>query len=219
MENVNSSLVDSLLEEDLSADLANLFLVDEYTVAVVPDPVPEDPTNLVSLLTTELECPVCYQPMLGHLHLPLLCPNGHPCCSSCASRVRRTCPTCRSSIARWTRCLFLERMGSYMMEMEMITKPPESPEVVGRSERQAMRRSRSARLTRAREHLDIWGRRGGEEEDSVGVEIMESVEEDGEDMPLLLGPYDLDDIAIFQDMFEAADVETVIETDTNIDAE
>ena len=128
----------------------------------------------------------------------------------------RTCPTCRSSIARWTRCLFLERMGSYMMEMEMITKPPE---VVGRSARQAMRRSRSARLTRAREHLEIWGRRGEEEEDWVVVGIMESVEEDGEDMPLLLGPSDLDDIAIFQDMFEAADVETVIEANTNIDIE
>ena len=101
----------------------------------------------------------------------------------------------------------------------MITKPPESPEVVGRSERQAMRRSRSARLTRAREHLEIWGRRGEEEEDRVGVEIMESVEEDGEDLPLLLALSDLDDIAIFQDMFEAADVETIIEAETNIDTE
>ena len=101
----------------------------------------------------------------------------------------------------------------------MITKPPESPEVVGRSERQAMRRSRSARLSRAREHLEIWGRRGEEEEDRVGVEIMESVEEDGEDLPLLLGLSDLDDIAIFQDMFEAADVETIIEAETNIDTE
>ena len=103
-----------------------------------------------------------------------------------------------------------------MMKMEMITKPPK---VVGRSARHAMRRSRSARLTRAREHLDIWGRRGGEEEDRVGVEIMESFEDEGEEMPLMLGPSDLDDIAIFQDMFEAADVETIIEADTNIDTE
>ena len=45
---------------------------------------------------------------------------------------------------------------------------------------------------------------------------MESVEEQGESIPLLLEPSDLDDIAIFQDMFEAANVEPSIEADTNI---
>ena len=98
----------------------------------------------------------------------------------------------------------------------MITRPPE---VVGRSERQAMRRSRSARLSRAREHLEIWGRRREEEEDRVKVDIMENAEDEGGDLPLLLGLSDLADIAIFQDMFEAADVETIIETDNNVDTE
>ena len=113
------TLAYSLLEEDFSKELANLFNedADDIEDTPVPESVHEDPTSsVISFLISELECPVCYQPMLGHLRLPLICPNGHPCCSSCALRVRRICPTCRSSNTRWSKCLFLERMGSYMVE-------------------------------------------------------------------------------------------------------
>ena len=148
----------SLLEEDLSTEFTNLFNEDAEDIedTHVAESVHEDPnSSVISFLISELECPVCYQPMLGHLRLPLLCPNGHPCCYSCASKVRRICPTCRSSNTRWSRCLFLERMGSYMVEKGMMITPPEQDVwPVGIRERQSMRRRRSARLERAREHMD-----------------------------------------------------------------
>ena len=175
----------SLLEEDFSKELASLFNedADDIEDTPVPESVHDDPTSsVISFLISELECPVCYQPMLGHLRLPLLCPNGHPCCSSCASRMRRICPTCRSSNTRWSSCLFLERMGSYMVEKGMMITPPEQDVwPVGISERQAMRRRRSARLERAREHMDMWGR-GPAREEVVGAEGVEDGLNDDQDI-------------------------------------
>jgi hypothetical protein len=115
------------------------------------DPVSEDSTtpSLISLIISELECPVCYQPMFGPLHFPLLCPNGHPCCSSCSDRTRRICPTCRVSVIRWTRCLAMEKIGSLMVEEEQ-----------GERNLQGRGRTRSDRLEMARRHLVMWGRRG-----------------------------------------------------------
>ena len=206
--------VDLLLEEGLSTDLSTLFH-DNQEDGDIPDPPQEVPEenfeeSLVSLLISELECPVCYQPMVDNLHLPLLCPNGHPCCSSCASRVRRSCPTCRTSIRSWTRCLFLERVGTYMVERAMISEPTDQiVEPVGRRrEVQAMRRSRSARLMRAREHMEIWGRRRGEE-GTAGDEIFENSFEEDQNSSMVLGEFDQEIIiGMIQDMID--DEEEVI---------
>ena len=171
--------------EDLFTEFSSLFNEDADDIKDTPESVHEDPTSsVISFLISELECPVCYQPMLGHLRLPLLCPNGHPCCSSCASRVRRICPTCRSTNTRWSRCLFLERMGSYMVEKGIMTIPPEqNVRTVGVRERQAMRRRRSARLERAREHMDMWGRgREPVREEVVGAEGVEDGLNDDQDI-------------------------------------
>ena len=56
--------VDSLLEEGLSTDLSILFH-DYHEDDDIPDPEDDSEENysdLVSLLISELECPVCYQP-------------------------------------------------------------------------------------------------------------------------------------------------------------
>ena len=116
--------------------------------------------SLVSLIISELECPVCYNPMLGDLHLPLLCANGHPCRSSCSARTGRTCPTCRSSNTRWTRCLPLERMGKTLVDMGLLLVEEDLDPEHGQEDPRGMRRSRSNRLERARRHLDMWGRMG-----------------------------------------------------------
>ena len=197
--------VDSLLEEGLSTDLSTLFHDNDNLEDGDGDPedVSAENADLLSLLISDLECPVCYQPMIGNLHLPLLCPNGHPCCSSCASRVRRSCPTCRTSIRSWTRCLFLERMGTYMVERAMISEPTEQiVEPMGRRrEVQAMRRSRSARLMRAREHMEIWGRlRGGE--GTLGDEESENSIEEDQNFSMELEEFNQEVIAMIQDMFD-----------------
>merc|ERR1712150_167627 len=81
---------------------------------------------------------LCAEAMIGNLNLPLLCPNGHPCCSSCASRVRSSCPTCRTSITSWTRCLFLERVGTYLVERSIV---PEIKEQIVEPDRRKENRS------------------------------------------------------------------------------
>ena len=89
-------------------------------------------TALLSLMISELDCPVCLQLMLSPLHLPLLCPNGHACCSSCSTRVKRICPICRSSNIRWTRCLTLERVGSLLVKKGQLIQqePPEQEYII-----------------------------------------------------------------------------------------
>ena len=126
-----------------------------------PDTDPDNyDTSLVSLLISELECPVCLQPMVGHLKIPLLCPNGHPCCFSCSARVRRICPTCRVSSFQWIRCLPLENLGSLMVEKGFIQQPDTAEQIREQGNLQGRRRRRSARLERARRHMDLWGRTG-----------------------------------------------------------
>ena len=100
--------------DDTNAESVNPATDDDDTIA-----------NLVSMIVSEFECPVCLQPMIGQSHLPVLCPNGHPCCSSCAARVRRTCPVCRCSNIRWTRCLPMERIGSSLVEHGLVSEPAE----------------------------------------------------------------------------------------------
>ena len=62
---------------------------DDYS----PDP-PGD-TNLLRLLISELECPVCTSAMVSNRKV-MICYNGHPCCSLCVPRLS-SCPSCRSS--------------------------------------------------------------------------------------------------------------------------
>ena len=132
----NNDRVNSGFEDDFDFMLGSLFRVEEAQTAKdeTPTPVPvsdeSSSTALLSLMISELDCPVCLQPMLGPLHLPLLCPNGHACCSSCSSRVKRICPICRSSNIRWTRCLTLERVGELLLEKGHLTQPdpPDHPQ-------------------------------------------------------------------------------------------
>ena len=236
--------------EDMDDEFTNLFNEhsemeaeggNDATGTPDPEPVPADPTtNLVSLIISELECPVCLQPMLGHLQLPLLCPNGHPCCSSCSARVR-ICPICRSSIIRWTRCLSLERIGSYMVEKGIITQPESSEQQTLEQENlQARRRRRSVRLERARRHLDMWGRTGRSQpgrywsevrqETEVLMERLEDALDDSgyydeeEDFPLLPRlinfedtENDLDDREIFAFETNTQDIEAIDEQNTSND--
>ena len=110
----------------------NLQAAEDETPPPVPVSDESSSTALLSLMISELDCPVCLQPMLGPLHLPLLCPNGHACCSSCSSRVKRICPICRSSNIRWTRCLTLERVGSLLVKKGQLIQqePPEQEYII-----------------------------------------------------------------------------------------
>ena len=66
-----------------------------------------------------VSCPVCM--MVGQFQQPLFCPNGHPCCTSCFSRVT-CCPLCRSS-GSWRRCFPMERVGSWLLERGVVGEP------------------------------------------------------------------------------------------------
>merc|ERR1719228_2299327 len=59
--------------------------------------------------------------MVGQYHQPMFCNNGHPCCTACCSRVSR-CPSCRSS-GGWSRCLPMERLGSWVLQRGLVTEP------------------------------------------------------------------------------------------------
>ena len=61
----------------------------------------------------------------GRFNQPLFCSNGHPCCTSCSSRVS-CCPSCRSS-GSWSRCLPMERVGSWMLARQMVSEPSPPP--------------------------------------------------------------------------------------------
>ena len=124
----NSDQVNNGMEDDFNFLLGSVFREEEAQPAEdntsTPVPVSDgsSSTALLSLMISELDCPVCLQPMLGPLHLPLICPNGHACCSSCSTRVKRICPICRSSNIRWTRCLTLERVGELLVEKGHLTQ-------------------------------------------------------------------------------------------------
>ena len=70
---------------------------------------------LAKLLLSELECPICLEYMVGRDNRPLLCKNGHACCSFCRRRLGSRCPTCRSW-TNWGRCLALEKLGEHLVE-------------------------------------------------------------------------------------------------------
>ena len=82
-------------------------------------------TSLSTMLMGELECPICLTMMVGQFHQPLFCSNGHPCCTSCSSRVS-SCPSCRSS-GPWSRCLPMERVGSWLLDRQMVSEPSPPP--------------------------------------------------------------------------------------------
>ena len=90
-----------------------------------------------------------------------------------------------------------------MVERAMISEPTDQiVEPVGRRrEMQAMRRSRSARLMRAREHMEIWGRRRGEES-TAGDEIFENSFEEDQNSSMVLEEFDQEIIDMIQDMFD-----------------
>ena len=77
------------------------------------------------MVVSELECPMCLSMMVGQFHQSLLCSNGHPCCTSCSSRVS-CCPSCRSS-GSWNRCLPMERVGSWLLERGLVGEPSPPP--------------------------------------------------------------------------------------------
>ena len=86
----------------------------------------------------------------------------------------------------------------------MISEPTDQiVEPVGRRrEMQAMRRSRSARLMRAREHMEIWGRRRGEE-GTAGDEIFENSFEEDQNSSMVLEEFDQEIIiGMIQDMID-----------------
>ena len=146
--------------------------------------------DLMALIASELECPVCYHPMLGTLHKPMHCSNGHACCLRCTYRLGwisgRTCPTCRAPIGRWGRCLLVERLGSLLVDRGLLM-PSIEEEQTDRVEQEGQRRRRSARLARARRHMEMWRREGDmiqsggnareshEEEDSGYYEMEEDL--------------------------------------------
>ena len=123
----NSDIENNGVYDDFEFLLGSVFRKEEYKVAEDETPTPvsvPDATSaaLLSIMISELDCPVCLQPILGPLHLPLLCPNGHACCSSCTRKVKRICPICRSSNTRWTRCLTLARVGELLVEQGHLTQ-------------------------------------------------------------------------------------------------
>ena len=69
----------------------------------------------------------------------------------------------------------------------MIPEPIEQMQIlepVGRREMQAMRRNRSARLMRAREHMEIWGR--WREAGTARDEVLENSFEEEQDSLILM---------------------------------
>ena len=82
-------------------------------------------STLSTMVMSELECPVCTSMMVGQFHQPLFCQNGHPCCTSCSTRVSR-CPSCRSS-GGWSRCLPMERVGTWLLDRRMVTRSSPPP--------------------------------------------------------------------------------------------
>ena len=126
----NSDMVNTGFEDDLDFKNDKAQAKEDETQTHVPVTDESSSTALLSLMISELDCPVCLQPMLGPLHLPLLCPNGHACCSSCTRKVKRICPICRSSNTRWTRCLTLERVGEFMLKKGHLIQPdpPDPPQ-------------------------------------------------------------------------------------------
>merc|ERR1719153_1489028 len=63
--------------------------------------------------------------MVGQYHQPVFCSNGHPCCTYCTTRVSG-CPSCRSA-GPWSRCLTVERMGSWMLQRGIVRVPTPPP--------------------------------------------------------------------------------------------
>jgi len=86
-----------------------------------PQLSPFQDNSFKSMVVAELECPICLNMMVGEYRQPLLCSNGHPCCSYCRSRVD-SCPSCRSTES-WSRCLPMERMGSWVVQRGIVTEP------------------------------------------------------------------------------------------------
>ena len=86
--------------------------------------VPSQFTNgggFISYVRSELECPVCLSLMIGEERQPRLCLNGHHCCLSCTSRVS-CCPICRTQ-GPWSRCLAMEKIGSWLFEKNFVKLP------------------------------------------------------------------------------------------------
>ena len=54
----------------------------------------------------------------------------------------------------------MERIGSLLIEKELLSVPEDADQEDGQEHLQGRRRTRSNRLERARRHLDMWGRRG-----------------------------------------------------------
>ena len=75
----NSDLVNTGFEDDFDFMLGSLFRVEEAQEAKEDDPLTSIPVcdesssaGLLYLLISELDCPVCLQPMLGQEVLPHL---------------------------------------------------------------------------------------------------------------------------------------------------
>ena len=115
-------------------------------------------TDLITLLASELQCPVCYHLMLGTLRRPMHCSNGHACCLRCTYRLGwtggRICPTCREPIGRLGRCLLVERLGSLLVDRGFLRHPIDEEQIY-RVEQEGQRRRRSARLAARRHEEDF----------------------------------------------------------------
>ena len=100
-----------------------------------------------------------------------------------------------------------------MVERAMIPEPTEQMQImepVGRREMQAMRRNRSARLMRAREHMEIWGR--WREEGTARDEVLENSFEEEQNSLILMEDFNQEDIAVIQELFDDEE-----ENDSGID--
>ena len=84
----------------------------------------EEESQLAKMLLSELECPICLESMVGRVRRPLLCRNGHACCSTCQRRLGSRCPTCRRPTS-WSRCLALEKLGEHLVQIGLLQEEQE----------------------------------------------------------------------------------------------
>ena len=147
--NFLSQRIETLLEDHRDY-LDHVLNEDSFTKAAEDDVIAEerqDQDYLLALLIEELKCTVCFLPMVGSLQRPLMCLNGHACCSRCVhrlSRYCRTCPTCREPIRSWGRCLMAERIGDLMVERGLLSLPTETEDSADHLEREEHGIRRSA---------------------------------------------------------------------------
>ena len=157
--NFLSQRIETLLEDHRDY-LDHVLNEDSFMKSAEDDVIAEesqDQDSLLVLLIEELKCIICFMPMIGSVQRPLMCLNGHACCSRCVYRLswdRGTCPTCREPIRSWGRCLMAERIGDLMVERGLLSLPTETEESADHLEREEHGLWRSARR-----HLEILGSR------------------------------------------------------------